>query len=71
MVIPTIDFLLEMFEKGVGKYQHDEYMSTCIDAEWKKMTESYQRADRAPTYITAIVLDPTKKGSYFQDWEPE
>lgn len=35
------------------------------------MTEYYRKADRAPAYIAAIVLDPTKKWSYFQDWEPE
>lgn len=27
MVIPIMDFLLEIFKEGVGKYQHDEYMS--------------------------------------------
>ena len=45
MVTPTMDFLLAMFEEGVGTYQHDEYMSTCIDAGWKKMTEYYRKAD--------------------------
>ena len=66
-----MDFLLEIFEEGVEKYRHDEYMSTCIDAGWKKLTEYYRKADRAPAYIAAIVLDPTKKWSYFCDWEPE
>ena len=71
MVLPTMDFLLETFEGGVEKYWHDEYMSTCIDAGWKKLTEYYRKADRAPAYIAAIVLDPTKKWAYFRDWEPE
>ena len=46
-------------------------MSTCIDAGWKKLTEYYRKADRAPAYIAAIVLDSTKKWAYFRDWEPE
>lgn len=67
-----MDFLLEMFEEGVENYRHDEYMSTCIQAGWKKLTEFYcRKADRAPTYIAAIVLDPTKKWAYFRDRKPE
>ena len=46
-------------------------MSICIEAGWKKLTEYYRKADRAPVYIAAIVLDPTKKWSFFRDWEPE
>lgn len=66
-----MDFLLEMFEEGVEKYRHDEYMSTCVEAGWKKLTEYYRKADRAPRYIAAIVLDPTKKWAYFRDRKPE
>ncbi len=36
MVLPTIDFLLEMFKERLEKYRRDEYMSICIDAGWKK-----------------------------------
>lgn len=71
MVIPTIDFLLEIFEERVEKYQYDEYISIGINLGWKKMTKYYQKANQAPAYIAAIVLDPTKKLTYFQDWEPE
>ncbi len=71
MVLPTIDFLLEMFEEGIEKYRHDEYMSIWSDAGWKKLTEYYRKADRVLAYIAAIVLDPTKKWFYFRDWEPE
>ncbi len=46
-------------------------MSIFIDAGWKKLTEYYRKADRVPAYIAAIVLDTTKKWSYFRDWEPE
>ena len=69
MVFPTMDFLLETFGERVEKYWHDKYMFTCIDAEWKKLTEYYWKANRAPAYIAAIVLDPTKKCAYFWDWE--
>lgn len=71
MVFLTMDFLPETFEEGVEKYWHDKYMFTCIDAEWKKLTEYYWKADRAPAYIAAIVLDPTKKWAFFRDWEPK
>ncbi len=64
MVLPAMDFLLEMIE-GVEKYRYDEYMSIYIHAEWKKLTGYYQKADRAPAYIAAIVLDPTKKMVFF------
>ncbi len=66
-----MDFLVETFEERVKKYRHDKYMFTCIDAGWEKLIEFYQKADRAPVYIAVIVLDPTKKWAYFQDWEPE
>ena len=51
MVLPTMDFFLEMFEEGVEKYLHDEYMSICIDAGWRKLAEYYRNADRAPAYM--------------------
>lgn len=70
-VLPIMDFLHHIFEEGLEKYRYDEYMSICIDAGWKRLTEYYRKADRAPAYIAAIVLDPTKKWSYFRDWDPE
>ncbi len=43
-----MDFTFEMFEEGVENYWHGEYMSICIDAGWKKLTEYYQKSDQAP-----------------------
>ena len=70
-VLPAMDFLLELFEQGAEEFRHDTYMSLCIDAGWKKLVQYYKKADRLPSYIAAIVLNPTKKWSYFEDWEPE
>lgn len=36
MVILTMNFFFEMFEKKVEKYQYNKYMSTWIDAGLKK-----------------------------------
>ncbi len=33
IVLPTIDFLLEMFEEKIEKNQYYRYIYTCIDAE--------------------------------------
>lgn len=70
-VLPAMDFLLERFEEGIRDFHNDEHMSACIDAGWKKLTEYYRKADRAPAYIAAIVLNPITKWSYFSNWEPE
>ncbi len=70
-VLSAMDILLEMFEQEAEEFRHDTYMILCIDAGWKKLIQYYKKADRAPSYIAAIVLNPTKKWSYFEDWEPE
>ena len=65
MVLPTMNFLLEMFEEEVEKYRHDKYMSICIDAGLGKLTEYYQKQiERLPILLQLSWILP-KKGLIF------
>lgn len=71
-VLPVLDFLLEKYEEGGAQYADDEYMKLSIDSGWLKLQEYWNRTDRAPVYIAAMVLDPTEKWAYFERrWKPE
>lgn len=70
-VLPTMDFLLAKFENASEEYTSNEYLSVCIDAGWQKLKTYWNKADRAPVYIAAIVLNPRYKWNYFRHWEED
>ena len=72
MVLPSLDFLALRFEQAIEKYEaiQDQFMISCLQAGWSKILKYWHRTDRSSVYIAAIVLDPTLKWSYFDDWDP-
>ena len=46
-------------------------MILSLYAGWTKILKYWNRTERSPVYIAVIVLDPTLKWSYFDDWDPE
>lgn len=70
-VLPTMDFLLAKFENPPKEMRSNERLSICIDAGWNKLRQYWKKADRAPAYIAAVVLNPRYKWSYFRHWEDD
>lgn len=60
-VLPTLDFLLDKFEEGAGRFNNDDFLAVSMDAGWRKLQEYWNRnTGRTPVYIAAIVLDPSQ-----------
>ncbi len=72
-VLPSLDFLVARFEKAIEVYEasNDQFIMSSLQAGWSKILKYWNRTERSPVYIAAIVLDPTLKWSYFDDWDPE
>lgn len=69
-VLPTMEFLLEFLEP-LSK-SNDIFLQECALASWKKLRKYYNATDRAPAFISAIVMCPQYKWKYFKDcgWLP-
>ena len=68
-VLPSMDFLAETFENATEKYRDHPYMQPSIQAGYTKLLKYWNRTERSPAYIAAIVLNPTQKWAYFSHWE--
>lgn len=70
-LLPSLDFMAMKFESAIDRFRDDQdlFMVSRLHAGWTKVLKYRNRAERAPVYIAAIVLDPTLKWSYFDDWE--
>ena len=70
--LPMMDFLLEKFEDAKLEYKDDIYMGLCCNAGWSKLDKYYSLTDRSSVYITALVLCPQWKWTYFKsNWPAE
>ena len=64
-----MDFLAEVFTDAAERFSAHGFMYKAIQVGYTKLLEYWNRTERAPAYIAAIVLNPTQKWSYFDDWE--
>ena len=70
-VLPSLDFMVSRIEEAADTYENDEFMRRSLHAAYTKILLYWNKQERSPVYIAAIVLDPTLKWSYFDEWEPE
>ena len=70
-VMPSLDFMAIRFEDAIRTHTDDPFMMSCLDAGYIKVLKYCNRTERSPVYIAAIVLDPTLKWDYFEDWEDD
>jgi hypothetical protein len=71
-VLPTIDYILSLFEQGKEKFRGDELLLTAINAGWEKLNKYYCITEQSPAYAAAVVLNPTMKWQWFTKlWEDQ
>ena len=70
-VLPTMDFLAKRFETAIQQFADHTYMRESLHAGYTKLLKYWNKTERSPAYIAAIVLDPTKKWKYFKRWDPD
>jgi hypothetical protein len=62
-----MEWVLEHFERGKVDYAEDLFLSPCINMGWMKLNKYYALTDKSPAYVSAVVLDPAQKWSYFEE----
>lgn len=60
-VIPTMDFLATIFEEARKEFADHEFMRESFEAGLSKLLKYWNKTERSPAHIAAIVLDPTSK----------
>ncbi len=70
-VLPTMDFLANTFEDAIEEFADNPFMHESLQAGYTKLLKYWNKTERSPAYIAAIVLDPTVKWQYFESWNPE
>lgn len=70
-VLPTMDFLLERFEEAEVQFATHTFMRESVQAGYTKMLQYWNKTERSPAYVAAIVLNPALKYMYFDRWDPE
>ena len=69
-VLPSMDFLCAQFEYAIEEFAHHDFMRESLHAGLTKLLKYWNKTERAPAYIAAIVLNPRKKWKYFKRWNP-
>ena len=57
-ILPTMDFLLEEFEKAKKQFARDKFILLMVKTGWVKMDKYYNLTDCSPVYIGTIVMNP-------------
>ena len=61
LVLPSTDYILSLFERLKNEYKDDPTFASMFNSGWKKMDKYYKLSDKTPTYVTAMVLHPSRK----------
>ncbi len=70
-ILPTMDFLASVFEDAIAEFEDHAFLRESLQTGFTKLLKYWNRTERSPVYIAAIVLNPTTKWTYFQHWDPE
>ena len=70
-VLSTMDFLADIFEDAIVEFADHAFMWESLQTGFTKLLKYWNKTDRSPAYIAAIVLDPTMKWQYFDTWDPK
>ena len=70
-ILPTMDFLVSIFEDAIEEFKDHAFLSQSLQTGLTKLLKYWNRTQRSPAYIAAIVLDPTTKWTFFEGWNAE
>ena len=63
--------LADVFEDAIVEHTDHLFMHESLQAGFTKLLKYWNKLERSPAYIAAIVLDPTIKWGHFDSWDPE
>ena len=68
-LLPSMEFLAQQFEKALIQYADNTFMLASLDAGYSKFIKYFNKAERHPAYIAAVVLNPRVKWIIFSKWD--
>ena len=70
-ILPSLDFKAVQFINAIERYSIHRFIYNYLQARYIKLLKYWKLTGRAPVYIAAIILDPTLKYDYFDNyWDP-
>lgn len=66
-----MDFLIHHFEKTIELFTQHDFMRESLHAGLIKLLKYWNKTERAPAYIAAIVFNTRRKWKYFRRWSPD
>lgn len=70
-VLPSMDFILGCFEDASDEFADHDILRESVQSGYTKMLKYWNRTERSPVYMAAIVLNPCVKWTYFDKWNAE
>lgn len=69
--LPLMEFLICQFEKALDDFSGDDFMIGCLDAGYHKLLKYFNKHERSPAYVAAVVLNLRLKWTIFKKWEED
>ena len=63
-----MDFILSHYEKAKIIYANYDVLKNMVNLGWQKMEKYYSKINESPAYAAAIILNPTRKVKYMDDY---
>jgi signal transduction histidine kinase len=65
-IFTAMDYVLDRFKAMKEQYKDNLIIASMVNSRWSKMEKYYNLIDESPTYIIALVLNPSMKWTYIQ-----
>lgn len=69
--LPSMEFLIHQFEDALFEFADNHFMIGCLDAGYDKLLKYFNKHERSPAYIAAVVLNPRLKWTVSREWNEE
>jgi hypothetical protein len=63
-----MDFILSHYKKAKITYANYDVLKNMVNLGWQKIEKYYSKTNKSPAYVAAIILNPTRKVKYIDDY---
>ena len=70
-ILPSMEYLLSHYKAALDTFVDNKFMLSALDARYDKLIKYFNKNERDPGHIAAMVLQPNRKWAMFGRWEPK
>ena len=70
-ILPSMEYLLSHYKAALDTFVDNKFMLSALDTRYDKSIKYFNKNERNPAHIAAMVLQPNRKWAMFGRWEPE